>query len=253
MRAQRAGVADPAVDARRALAYPLTNTPGSESVNWVKKMQNLMTKFGWAGYAGAAALVLTISVLIFVFSGTSEQTPQTADLPPVQTADVQPGFVGQQPFGAWTLVCQNLKPRDAAAATAQTLPKRLCRTNAKMIVAGPNKKALLAAGFNVLMLDTKKTPAIIFRLPLGARAAATIGFAIDKNTMFTAPLKCSEKECIAQGALPSEALAQMRQGQTLKLIYTIKDKTQKDRKVRVDQLLHGFRQAYDAMTSAMAT
>jgi invasion protein IalB len=216
-------------------------------------MQNLMSKLGWPIYAGAAAIVVTIGVLIYAFSGSSDQETRAADLPPVQSVDVQPGFVGQQPFGAWTLVCQNLKAKDPAASAAPTMPKRLCRTNARMIVTGPNKQALLAAGFNVLMLDTKKTPAIIFRLPLGARASATIGFAIDKNTMFTAPLKCSQKECIAQGALPSEALAQMRQGQTLKVIYTIKDKTQKDRKVRVDQLLHGFRQAYDAMTSAMAT
>lgn len=216
-------------------------------------MQNLLSKFGWPVYAGAGALVLVIGVLIFVFSGSRTPEQAALNLPPVQTADVQPGFVGQQPFGAWTLVCQNLKAKDPAAAAAATTPKRICRTNARMIVKGPNKQALLAAGFNVLMLDTRKSPAIIFRLPAGARAGASIGFAVDKNTMFTAPLKCSQKECIAQGALPSEALEQMRQGQTLKLLYTIKDKTQKDRKVRVDQLLHGFRQSYDAMTSAMAS
>ena len=184
-------------------------------------MSELFSKFGWPVYAGAGAVVATIAVLVYAFSGSSPSAPTTAALPPVQTANIQPGFVGQQPFGAWTLVCQNLTPKDPAATTPN-LPKRLCRTNARMIVKGPDQKALLAAGFNILMLDTKKSPAIIFRLPLGARASTSIGFAVDKNTLFTAPLKCTQKECIAQGALPQDALAQMREGQTLKLIYTIK-------------------------------
>ncbi|MEQ1756003.1 MAG: invasion associated locus B family protein [Micropepsaceae bacterium] len=214
-------------------------------------MTSLISKLGWPVYAGAAGFLVLVVVLIYALGGGKESASALANLPPVQTADIQPGFVGEQPFGAWKLVCQNLAA-PAAAATGAT-PKRLCRANARMIVKGPNQKALLAAGFNILMIDTVKNPAIMFRLPLGARAAATIGFAIDKNTMFTAPLKCTEKECVAQGSLPEDALAQMKEGQVLKLIYTIKDKTQKDRKVRVDQLLYGFPQAFEAMTSAMAS
>jgi hypothetical protein len=45
----------------------------------------------------------------------------------------------------------------------------------------------------------------------------------------------------------------MRAGHTLSLIYTVKDRQQQDKKVRVDQLLHGFRQSYDAMAKAIST
>jgi hypothetical protein len=44
----------------------------------------------------------------------------------------------------------------------------------------------------------------------------------------------------------------MKAGKTLSLIYTIKDRQQQDKKVRVDQLLHGFSQSYDAMTRAIS-
>jgi hypothetical protein len=37
----------------------------------------------------------------------------------------------------------------------------------------------------------------------------------------------------------------------LSLVYTIKDNRQQDRKIRVDQLLHGFRQSFDAMARAI--
>jgi len=189
-------------------------------------------------------------IVVFWSGGRSADQVAQENLPPVQTADIPPGFVGEQPFGAWKLVCQKVQ---APTATASNSPKRLCRTNARTVVNGPNNQKFLAAGFNVLMIDTVSHPAIMFRLPLGARAATSIGFAIDKNTIFTAPLKCSKTECVAQGALPADALEQMRAGQKLMVIYTIKDKEKKERKVRVDQMLYGFPQAFDAMQTAMAS
>lgn len=215
-------------------------------------MTSYLAKLDWRIYAALGATLFVVLTLIVFFANGGGRQNAFANLPPVQTADIPPGFVGEQSFGAWKLVCQNL---DGAAQASEQAPKRLCRTNARMMarMKGENQKPFLAAGFNVLMVDNQDKPAIMFRLPLGARAASTIGFAIDENTFFTAPLRCSDKECTAQGALPSEALEQMRDGQTLKLIYTIKDSTQKDRKVRVDQILYGFPQAYEAMTSAMAS
>ena len=215
-------------------------------------MTSYLTKLDWRIYAAiGATLFVVLTVIVFFVSGGSKQSA-FAKLPPVQTADIPAGFVGEQSFGAWKLVCQNL---DAATQANAQAPKRLCRANARMMakMKGENQKPFLAAGFNILMVDNQPNPAIMFRLPLGARAASTIGFAIDENTFFSAPLRCSDKECTAQGALPTEALAQMRDGQTLKLIYTIKDAAKKDRKVRVDQILYGFPQAYEAMTSAMAS
>jgi invasion protein IalB len=215
-------------------------------------MLSIFTRLGWPAYAGGAVVLLAVTLIAVFWSGgrSADQVAQ-ADLPPVQTADIPPGFVGEQPFGAWKLVCQNVQAPAAAAASSS--PKRLCRANARTVVNGPNNQKLLAAGFNVLMIDTVSHPAIMFRLPPGAQAATSIGFAIDRNTVFTAPLKCSKNECVAQGALPAEALEQMRAGQKLMVIYTIKDKEQKDRKVRVDQMLYGFPQAFDAMQTAMAS
>jgi invasion protein IalB len=215
-------------------------------------MLSTFTRLGWPAYAGGAAVLLAVTLIAVFWSGgrSADQVAQD-NLPPVQTADIPPGFVGEQPFGAWKLVCQNVQAPAAAAASSS--PKRLCRTNARTVVNGPNNQKLLAAGFNVLMIDTVSHPAIMFRLPVGAQAATSIGFAIDKNTIFTAPLKCSKKECVAQGALPAEALEQMRAGQKLMVIYTIKDKEAKERKVRVDQMLYGFPQAFDAMQAAMAS
>jgi invasion protein IalB len=91
----------------------------------------------------------------------------------------------------------------------------------------------------------------LFVLPLGARASESVSFAVDKNTAFKAPVKCNAKQCLVQGALPAEAVEQMRTGKTLSLVYTVKDRQQQDRKVRVDQLLHGFRQSFDAMSRAI--
>jgi invasion protein IalB len=218
-------------------------------------MKNLFDSTNWIGYAAAVVLVVLSFAAIFWAgsTGTGPGGQQAVNLPPIAKANIEPGFVGQQPFGLWTLVCQNAKrPVTPPAAGQEQPPKRLCRTNARMTVRGPNNAVLLAAGFNVVMMDTKKTAAILFRLPPSARAADSANFAIDENTMFKAPLRCSEKECIVQGALPADALEQMKTGRTLSLIYTIKDRQQQDKKVRVDQLLHGFSQSYDAMTRAIS-
>jgi invasion protein IalB len=165
-------------------------------------------------------------------------------LPPIQAAKIDPGFEGKHQFGLWTLICERVQ--------GQAGPVRVCRTNARMIVRGPNNTQLLAAGFNIVMMKTQPVPGMMFRLPASARAAASIGFAVDQNTAFRAPLKCTQTECIAQGALPKDAVDQLRTGHMLSLFYTIKDATQHDRKVRVDQQLLGFRESFDAMTRAIS-
>lgn len=213
-------------------------------------MKDLFESTNWIGYAAAVVLVI-VSFAAVYFASQPVSRQSAIQLPAITDVDVKPGFVGRQPFGLWTLFCENLKAPETAPPEGQPRPKRVCRTNARMTVRGPNNALLLAAGFNVVMLDTTKTPGILFRLPPSARAAANANFAIDKNTMFKAPLRCSQTECLLQGALPPEALEQMRSGHTLSLIYTIKDREQKNKTVRVDQLLHGFRQSYDAMTRAI--
>lgn len=218
-------------------------------------MKKLFDSTNWIGYAAVVALVVISFAVIFWASSTGPGpgVRPPINLPPIANADIQPGFVGQQAFGLWTLVCQNAKPPATPPAAGQPAPaKRLCRTNARMTVKGPNNAVLLAAGFNVIMIDTKQTPAILFRVPPAAAAADSANFAIDENTMFKAPVRCTKNECVVQGALPAEALEQMKNGRTLSLIYTIKDKQQQDKKVRVDQLLHGFSQSYDAMTKAIS-
>jgi invasion protein IalB len=218
-------------------------------------MKNLFESTNWIGYGAVGALVLISLAAVFWSSSTGPgpgQKPATK-LPPIANADIKPGFVGTQPFGLWTLICQNVKPPATPPAEGQAAPpKRVCRTNARMTVKGPNNAVLLAAGFNVLMMDTKQTPAILFRVPPAARAADSANFAIDENTMFKAPLRCTKNECLIQGALPPEALEQMKKGSKLSVIYTIKDKQQQDKKVRVEQLLHGFSQSYDAMAKAIS-
>jgi invasion protein IalB len=216
-------------------------------------MKNLFESTNWIGYAAAAMLVLISVAAIYWASAPGTPTKPELKLPPIAEADIKPGFVGTQPFGLWTLVCQSVKAPATPAAGAEPAPKRVCRTNARMTVKGPNNAVLLAAGFNILMMDTKATPAILFRLPPAASAATNANFVIDKNTTFQAPLRCTKKECIVQGALPADALNQMKEGHTLSLIYTVKDRQQQPKKVRVDQLLHGFRQSYDAMARAIST
>jgi invasion protein IalB len=202
-----------------------------------------MLQSNWVGIAAAAVLILT-SIAAAFFSGRPAKGPLRMALPAIQQAEIQPGFVGQHRFGLWTLICENV--------AASPAPVHLCRTNARLTVDGPNNSALLAAGFNIVMMQSQPRPGMMFRLPPAAAAADSVNFAIDANTMFEAPLKCTKTECLAQGAIPQEAIDQMRGGQTLSLIYTVKDRAQQDRKVRVDQLLHGFRESYDAMTRAMA-
>ncbi|MFM9863897.1 MAG: invasion associated locus B family protein [Micropepsaceae bacterium] len=196
---------------------------------------------------GAVAALIWVSVLAFQWSRENrpDQGPRAVRLPPVQEVAIEPGFVGKQGFGLWTLSCHNVqKPGEETG-------KRLCLTNAKMTVRGPNNTAVLAAGFNVVMMNNQPAPGILFVLPLGAKASDSVSFAIDKNTAFKAPIKCNAKQCLVQGALPAEAVEQLRAGQTLSLVYTVKDRQQQDRKVRIDQLLHGFRQSFDAMSRAI--
>jgi invasion protein IalB len=211
-------------------------------------MTDAFSRLGWPAFAGFGIMLL-LGTLAFYLTGTLHSSKRQAPLPPIPTANIQPGFVGEMPFGAWKLVCQNLQQ----AAADATSPKRLCRANARVLVKAKGDQQILAAGFNVLMIDTINHPAIMFRLPLGARAAQTIGFAIDRNTTFRAPVRCTEKECVAQGALPAEALEQMKSGKTLMLVYTVRDKEQKDHKIRVDQMLYGFPEAFAAMSVAMAS
>jgi len=211
-------------------------------------MKDPISTTRWVGYGAAVALILLSLAAVF-WASKRVRGPLAQVLPPIQNADVQSGFVGRQPFGLWLLICENVAPQPVAA---QPQMKRLCRTNARVTVRGANNTALLAAGLNVVMTDQQKTPGLLLRLPPAAGAAASVNFAVDNNTMFKVPLTCTAKDCIAQGALPAEALEQMRQGRTLSILYTIKDRAQKERKVRVDQLLHGFRQSYDAMTRAMS-
>lgn len=202
-----------------------------------------MFQSNWVGFAAAIVLILTSLAAVF-FAGSPAKGPGRVALPAIQQANIEPGFVGQHRFGLWTLICENV--------AANPSPVRLCRANARMTVRGPNNAALLAAGFNIVMMQSQPRPGLMFRLPPAAASADNVNFAIDANTMFTVPLKCSKTECLAQGAVPQDAIDQMRTGRTLSLIYTVKDREQKDRKVRVDQLLHGFRESYDAMLRAMA-
>ena len=207
-------------------------------------MNKLFETSTLVGIAAVAALVW-ISVLAIQWSREHRPGQKGARLPPIQNVDIAPGFVGKQSFGLWTLSCHNVQRPDEEAA------KRLCLTNAKMTVRGPNDTPVLAAGFNVVMMSTQPAPGILFVLPLGARASESVSFAIDQNTAFNAPVKCNARQCLVQGALPAEAVEQLRTGRTLSVVYTIKDKQQQDRKVRVDQLLHGFRQSFDAMARAI--
>lgn len=193
---------------------------------------------------GGVAIIALVS-LGAMFYG-ARQGPRAPVLPAIKPANIAPGFTGNHTFGLWTLICENA-PQPGAAGAA---PVRVCRVNARMMVNAGNQ-VLLAAGFNVVMLKTQPGAAILFRMPPAAAAADKARFAIDNGTLFTAPLRCTQTECIAQGALPEEAREQMRGGKMLSLLYTIKDTKGQPRTVRVDQLLHGFREAYDAMALAI--
>ena len=204
--------------------------------------------FEMSTLVGITAILAVILVSYAAFKWSREHPPAQQGalrLPPIQNVQIEPGFVGKQAFGLWTMSCHNLQRPDNPAA------KRLCLTNAKMTVRGPNNTSVLAAGFNIVMMNTQPAPGVLFVLPLGAKASNSVSFAIDKNTAFRAPVRCNAKQCLVQGALPAEAIEQLRTGTTLSLVYTVKDREQKDRKVRIDQLLHGFKQSYDAMARAI--
>lgn len=203
---------------------------------------------------GAAAVVILFTVFAMMNAANRGQGPDGA-LPPIQAVNIEPGFTGKQAFGLWTLICESAPPKQAEAvadaANPPPAPVRFCRTNARMMVRNMDNLPLLAAGFNVVMTKSQPAPGIIFRIPPAASAATTINFLIDDNAMFEAPLTCTEKECTAQGALPAEAVEQMRNGKVLALIYTIKDQSNQDKKVRVEQRLHGFKESFDAMARAI--
>jgi invasion protein IalB len=209
-------------------------------------MKKLLEISTWVGIAAVAALIwVSVEAIRWSRESRPGQDQQAIRLPAIQNVEIEPGFVGKQAFGLWTLSCHNIqRPED-------TVAKRLCLTNAKMTVRGPNNTAVLAAGFNIVMMNTQPAPGILFVLPLGAQASESVDFAVDQNEAFKAPIKCNAKQCLVQGALPAEAVEQLRTGRTLTLVYTVKDKQQQDRKVRIDQLLHGFRQSFDAMSRAI--
>jgi invasion protein IalB len=201
----------------------------------------------WGGLA-AAAVVILLTVAAMMNAANRGDTGKDGVLPPIQAVKIEPGFTGKQAFGLWTLICEDVPPKADAPAAA---PVRFCRTNARLLVRNIENIAMLAAGFNVIMTKSQATPGIIFRLPPAAKAAATINFVIDDNPMFEAPLRCNDKECTAQGALPADAVEQMRTGKTLAVMYTVKDGSNQDKKVRVEQRLHGFKESFDAMARAI--
>jgi len=196
----------------------------------------------------AVIVVLVAISAAAIYFGAAKFSSGRSNLPPVEAADIAPGFVGQHRFGLWTLICESVRPKAAEAP-----PVHICRANARVTVrAGGGTQQLLAAGLNVVMMKTQPGPAMLFRLPPTASAADSIDFAIDDNTTFKAPLRCTQNECIAQGALPADAVEQLRAGKKLSIVYTIKDQKNQDLKVRVDQDLHGFREAFDAMARAVS-
>ena len=209
----------------------------------------MLNSTNWVGYMSAVALIAVSFAAVFL-APKHQGVRQTAEtqLPPIIPAKIESGFLGTHTFGFWTLICENVQP-SAAAGAPQVQPKRICRANAQKRVRS-NNQVMLAAGFNVLYAGPQKTPAVLFRLPPSAGAGDHVDFAIDNNTMFQAPMgRCTPSECIVQGMLPAQALAQLKTGRTLSLIYTV-NINQQNRAVRVDQLLHGFRESFDALTKA---
>ncbi len=200
--------------------------------------------------AVAVIVVLAAMTAAAIYFGAGKFSPgrSNANLPPVETADIAPGFVGQHRFGLWTLLCESVRSK-----TAEAPPVHICRANARVTVrAGGGTQQLLAAGLNVVMMKTQPGPAMLFRLPPAASAADSIDFAIDDHTTFKAPLRCTPNECIAQGALPADAVEQLRSGKKLSIVYSVRDRQNQEQRVRVDQDLHGFREAFDAMARAVS-
>jgi invasion protein IalB len=209
-------------------------------------MKDLFESSTWVGVAAIGMLVLVSVAAAFWASRRQPSEGSAVRLPPIKNVKIDPGFIGNQAFGFWTLHCENRAAQGEEG-------KRVCLTNAKTLIAGPGNKPVMAAGFSIVMMNTQPVPGALFILPPAANPAEGASFAIDRNTVFRAPINCLPKQCLVQGALPPEAIEQLRSGHTLTLVYSVKDGAQKDRKVRVDQLLHGFRQSYDAMARAMAS
>ncbi len=209
----------------------------------------MLNSTNWVGYISAVALIaLSFAAVLLAPKHPGASQGTAAQLPPIEPANIQPGFVGTHTFGLWTLICENVQP-PTVAGSPPAEPRRICRANAQKRVRA-NNQVLLAAGFNVLYAGPQKSPAVLFRLPPSASAGDHVNFAVDDNAMFQAPIgHCTQNECIVQGMLPAQALAQLKTGRTLSLIYTAKINEQ-NRAVRVDQLLHGFRESFDALTKA---
>ena len=192
---------------------------------------------------GPAASISQPGVPQFTGPGMSSGQPE-AQLPPIQPANVDATFMGTHAFGLWTLICETIH-----SPTAPAEQRRICRSNAQKRVRA-NNEVLLAAGFNVLYAGPNKEPAVLFRLPPTANAGDHVDFAIDDNTTFQAPMgRCNANECIVQGILPAQALAQMKTGKIISIMYTA-SVNQQARTIRVDQLLYGFPESFDALTKA---
>ncbi|MBI1211708.1 MAG: hypothetical protein GC190_09620 [Alphaproteobacteria bacterium] len=219
----------------------------------------MLNSTNWVGYISAVTLIAVSFAAAFLAPKHQQQQPAPgpgpspsaaeitapqAQLPPIQPATVDAKFMGTHTFGLWTLVCENVH-----SPSAPGTERRICRSNAQKRVRA-NNEVLLAAGFNVLYAGPNREPAVLFRLPPTANASDHIDFAIDDNTTFQAPMgRCSPSGCIVQGILPAEALAQMKTGRILSVIYTA-TVNQEPRRIRVDQLLYGFPESFEALTKA---
>ena len=225
----------------------------------------MLNSTNWVGYISAVTLIAVSFAAAFLaprqptpgqIAGSpgaaapgTAATPQAAQLPPIFPATVDANFSGTHAFGLWTLICEMVHPPAAPGALAAPAERRICRVNAQKRVRA-NNQVLLAAGLNVLYAGPTKEPAVLFRLPPTASAGDHVDFAIDNNTAFQAPMgRCSPNGCIVQGILPLEALAQMKTGKVISIVYTA-NIDQKSRSVRVDQLLYGFPESFDALTKA---
>lgn len=222
----------------------------------------MLNSTNWVGYISAITLIAVSFAAAFLApkqpapaqitaagATPGAAAPPRAQLPPIFPATVDASFSGTHVFGLWTLICEMVHPPAAPGALAAPPERRICRVNAQKRVRA-NNQVLLAAGLNVLFAGPTKEPAVLFRLPPTASAGDHVDFAIDNNTTFQAPMgKCSSNGCVVQGILPLEALAQMKTGKMISIVYTA-NIDQKARTVRVDQLLYGFPESFDALTKA---
>jgi invasion protein IalB len=210
----------------------------------------------WLGYVSAIVLIAVSFAAAFLApkrpapGQIAPTAPQAMQLPPIfPAATIDANFSGTHAFGLWTLICEMVHPPAAPGALTAPPERRICRVNAQKRVRA-NNQILLAAGFNVLYAGPTKEPAVLFRLPPTASAGDHVDFAIDDNTTFQAPMgKCSPNGCVVQGILPAQALAQMKTGKVLSIVYTANIGGQM-KSVRVDQLLYGFPESFDGLTKA---